>query len=143
MKSLWFKVFKVGMTIFQLFYAIKLKTSKSLNFEASKDIMTKFKSQALHIIRIKYWKASGNGKNEIFFTFMHTTIHTFRRSWFKDDSTKWKGTIRLWSLKERDKCPMSRANWTFNPLGKIRSDQIWYIGMPRFATRLMFQVMYV
>ena len=70
-------------------------------------------------------------------------IHTFRRSWFKDDSTKWKGTIRLWSLKERDKCPMSRANWTFNPLGKIRSDRIWYIGMPRFATRLMFQVMYV
>ena len=31
------------------------------HFEASKDIMTKFKSQAFHIIRIKYWKASGSG----------------------------------------------------------------------------------
>ena len=73
-------------------------------------------------------------------SFLYLVDFTFRRSWFKDDSTKWKGTIRLWSLKGRDKCPMSRANWTFNPLGKIRSDQIWYIGMPRFATCLMFQV---
>ena len=49
------------MTIFQLFYEMKLKTSKSCHFEASKDIITKFKSQALHIIRIKYWKTSGSG----------------------------------------------------------------------------------
>ena len=34
---------------------------KSWHFEASEDIMTKFKSQALHIIRIKYWKSSGSG----------------------------------------------------------------------------------
>ena len=32
---------------------------QTLNFEASEDIMTKFKSQGLHIIRIKYWNASG------------------------------------------------------------------------------------
>ena len=31
------------------------------NFEASEDIMTKFKSQGLHIIRIKYLNASGSG----------------------------------------------------------------------------------
>ena len=37
---------------------MKLKT---WHFEASKDIMTKFKPQALHIIKIKYWKANGNG----------------------------------------------------------------------------------
>ena len=34
---------------------------KTCYFEASKGIMTKFKSQAFHIIRIKYWKASGIG----------------------------------------------------------------------------------
>ena len=36
---------------------------KSWPFEASEDIMTKFKSHALHIIRIKYWKASGSGNS--------------------------------------------------------------------------------
>ena len=35
---------------------------KSCQFEASKDIKTKFKPQALHIIRIKYWNPSGSGK---------------------------------------------------------------------------------
>ena len=49
------------MSVFQLFYEMKLKTSKSWHFEASEDIITKFKSQALHVIRIKYWKAGGNG----------------------------------------------------------------------------------
>ena len=34
---------------------------KSCNFEGSKDIMTKFKSQALHIIKIKYWNAGRSG----------------------------------------------------------------------------------
>jgi hypothetical protein len=34
---------------------------KDCYFEASEDIITKFKSQALHITRIKYWKASGSG----------------------------------------------------------------------------------
>ena len=38
-----------------------IPTLKTCYFEASEDIMTKFKSQALHIIRIKYWKASGSG----------------------------------------------------------------------------------
>ena len=55
---------KVGMPVFQLFYGMKLKTSKfkkSWHFEASEAIMTKFKSQALHVIRIKYWKAGGTG----------------------------------------------------------------------------------
>ena len=33
---------------------------KSCHFEASKDVMTKIKSRALHIIRIKSWKASGS-----------------------------------------------------------------------------------
>ena len=34
---------------------------KVLAFEASEDIMTKFKSQALHVLRIKYSKAGGSG----------------------------------------------------------------------------------
>ena len=47
--------FKVGMPVFQSFYEMKLKTSKF------KDTMTKFKSQGLYIIRMKYWNASGSG----------------------------------------------------------------------------------
>ena len=38
-----------------------IPTLKICYFEASEDIMTKFKSQALDIIRIKYWKPSGSG----------------------------------------------------------------------------------
>jgi hypothetical protein len=37
--------------------------SKSWHSVASEDIMTKFKSQGLHIIRIKYWNACGSGKH--------------------------------------------------------------------------------
>ena len=69
---------------------------KTCYFEASEDVITKFKLQALHIIRIKYWKASWSGnppslppslphsyppenchfrsKSEIFYTFLHTTV---------------------------------------------------------------------
>ena len=32
-----------------------------MSFEASEDIMTKFKSQGLYIIKIKYWNASRSG----------------------------------------------------------------------------------
>ena len=35
---------------------------EACHFEASEDIMTKFKSQALNIIRIKYKKAAGSVK---------------------------------------------------------------------------------
>ena len=38
-----------------------IPTLKCWHFEASEDIMTKFKSQGLHIIRIKYCNASGSG----------------------------------------------------------------------------------
>ena len=53
--------FKVEMPFFQPLYVMKLKTSKSLHFEASKDIITKFKSQGLYTIKIRYWSASGSG----------------------------------------------------------------------------------
>ena len=48
---------------FQLFYEMKFKTSKFeiWHFEASQNIMTKFKSQGLHVRRIKYYKAGGRG----------------------------------------------------------------------------------
>ena len=36
-----------------------IPTLKCWHFEASEDIMTKFRSQGLHILRIKYWNASG------------------------------------------------------------------------------------
>ena len=39
----------------------RLLSLKCWHFEASEDIITKFKSQGLHIKRIKYWKASGSG----------------------------------------------------------------------------------
>ena len=45
---------KFGMPVFQPLYEVKLKAAKFWPFEAREDIMTKFKSQALHIIRIKY-----------------------------------------------------------------------------------------
>ena len=38
-----------------------IPTLKTCYFEASEDIKTKFKSQALHIIRIKYWNAGVSG----------------------------------------------------------------------------------
>ena len=63
---------------------------RTCHLEAREDIMTKFKSQALHIKRIKYRKASGmatlppsylpSGKllfmyeTEIFYTILHTTV---------------------------------------------------------------------
>ena len=40
-----------------------IPTLNTCYFEASEDIMTKFKSQALHILKIKYWKASGSGNS--------------------------------------------------------------------------------
>jgi hypothetical protein len=76
MKSLWYKF---GHDIFDGFemqyfklrglqlHCIKQLKNDHSNFkdllfwsQASEDIMTKFKSQALHIIRNKYWKASGS-----------------------------------------------------------------------------------
>ena len=52
------------MSIFQPFYTIwnwRPLSLKSWHFEASEDIMTKFKSLAFHIKRIKYWNAGGSG----------------------------------------------------------------------------------
>ena len=37
-----------------------ISTLKSWHFEASEDIITKFKSQGLYTIKIKYWNASGS-----------------------------------------------------------------------------------
>jgi hypothetical protein len=42
---------------------MKLKTSKSWHFEAMEDIIAKFKSKALHIIRIEYFNAGGIGNS--------------------------------------------------------------------------------
>ena len=39
---------------------------KCWHFEASKDILTKFKSQGLHIIRVKFLHASGSGSSPSF-----------------------------------------------------------------------------
>ena len=73
MKSLWFKfgydlftgfkmqVLKVGINCFFSCFTKwnwRPLSLKSCHFEARKDIITKFESQALHIIRIKYWKTS-------------------------------------------------------------------------------------
>ena len=38
-----------------------IPTLRTCHFEASEDIMTKFKSQAFHVIRSRYWKAGGSG----------------------------------------------------------------------------------
>ena len=54
----------VGMLVFQPFYEMILKTSKLKVFILKPMkicIMTTFKSQVLHIIKIKYWNDSGSG----------------------------------------------------------------------------------
>ena len=66
---------------------------KSWHFEASKDIRTKFESQAFHIIRIKYWKASWSGNSLLFvpsekfpFRSKNEFVHilsNIQRSWLK------------------------------------------------------------
>ena len=57
------KSLKLGCLFFSCFMKWNWRplSLKSWHFEASEDIITKFKSQALHIIRIKYWNASGSG----------------------------------------------------------------------------------
>ena len=57
------KTFKLGCPFFSHFMKWNWKplSLKCWHFEASEDIMTKFRSQGLHIIRIKYWNASGSG----------------------------------------------------------------------------------
>ena len=56
LKSLWFEF---GCDIFSCFMKWNWRhlSLNSWHFETSKDIKTKFKSQALHIFRIKYWNA--------------------------------------------------------------------------------------
>ena len=86
-----------AMIVFQLFYEMKLKNSislKSCHFEGSKDIMTKYKSQTLLIIRIKYWKGEWQSslphsrplenchfrsKNEILRSFLHMPVQNLMK----------------------------------------------------------------
>ena len=92
---------------------------KSWHFEASEDIMTKFKSQGLHNKTIKYWNASGSGSTPSFIpahwnigillhkqakrrTIMHTTVAI---NWiFCAFSLKfiallaWKTTEKTWKM---------------------------------------------
>ena len=65
------QVLKFGMPIFQPLYEVKLKVSKfkSWPFEASEDIITKFKSQALPIENCHLCT-----NNKIFITILHTTV---------------------------------------------------------------------
>ena len=67
-----------------------IQTLKTCYFEAIEDITTKFKSQALHIIRTKYSRASGSGNPPSFIStlwkiaiyvlimkfYVCTTLHT-------------------------------------------------------------------
>ena len=56
------KFLKLGCLFFSHFIIWNWRplSLKSWHFEASEDIMTKFKSQVLYIIRIKYWNAGGS-----------------------------------------------------------------------------------
>ena len=87
---------------------------KSCHFEVRKDIITKFKSQAFHIITIKYWKASGSGnppslphscppenchfrsKNEIFYTFLHTIVIVNRLNDQKFEQLLLLDLLKIW-----------------------------------------------
>ena len=54
---------KLGWPFFSHFINWRPLSLKAWHFEASEaeDVMTKFKSQAFHIIRNKYWNAGGSG----------------------------------------------------------------------------------
>ena len=56
---------KFAMSVFQLFYEMKLKTSKFSSLGILRPVKTSWqnsqKSQTLHIIRIKYCNAGGSG----------------------------------------------------------------------------------
>ena len=84
--------------------------------------MTKFKSQALHIIKIKYWKASGSGNppclipalrkidilglnNEILYTFLHTTVLRYV-------STTFSSSVPCYASKYLD-CMTVEGYWDF------------------------------
>ena len=79
--------FKFWLPVFQPFYEMKLKTTKFkvFRFEASEDIMTKFESQYLYIIKIKYWSTSGS----LLVTFLqkktilelHSWLCVYRNTW--------------------------------------------------------------
>jgi hypothetical protein len=43
-----------------------ISTLRTCHFEAHEDIVTKFTSQALHVIKIKYKKAGGSGNPDSF-----------------------------------------------------------------------------
>ena len=60
MKSLWGKFGYDILTGFKM-ASPQSWDALSWHFKASEDIMTKFKSQALHIIKIKYWNAGWSG----------------------------------------------------------------------------------
>ena len=90
---------------------------KSWHFQASEDIMAKFKSQGLHNARIKYWNAIGSGFTPLFIpahwnigillhkqakrrTIMHTTVcnQVTVRSTVSGDFPKFCGLLRMYEL---------------------------------------------
>ena len=92
--------FKVGMSVFQPFYRMKLKTSKFkvLAFwrldllKPAKISWPNLNHKLYDIIRIKYWKASGSGKPPSLIpalrkiaiyvcTILHTTVVEFQQKY--------------------------------------------------------------
>ena len=120
---------------------------KSWHFEASKDIMTKFKSQGLHIIRIKYWKASGSDKPPSLIPALRKiailglksakrpnifwgTVCTHQRSVEVQFGKYQKNILEEWSMVKNLSC-VNFAAWNFFPINSLVPLSDTYL--PRFA----------
>ena len=66
------------------------------HFEASEDTMTKSKSQAVHVIRIKSWKAGGSGNLPSLFLPSGTSAFYFINS--HPDQTFWQSVYYFSNL---------------------------------------------
>ena len=76
---------------------------KCWHFEASEDIMTKFKSEGLHIIKIKYWKVSGSGNPPS----LIPALRKIAILGLKTGLWQWYNGISVWQLKK------SKSWWPF------------------------------
>ena len=113
---------------------------KSCHFEASKDIMTKFKSQALHIIKINYWNADGSGNPPFFILALLNIVTLFHKQatlgkHFKPKCTYFKNPphcVRCWLFAWLDLIFCSgitrlcyTSEWFWRHTGELCNYEVW------------------
>ena len=107
-----------------------IPTLKTCYFETSEYIMTKFKSQALHIIRIKYWKASGSGNPPS----LNPALRKIAILGLKTGLWQWYNGISVFFRKKIGHTSAKRTS------RKINSEYIQYLFYNPTRTSVPFQV---